>query len=66
VFAGHEGPREVDYWFETTPKLMVALKCTDAEMVNYGGLKLMGEASKWWDPTKASLKTELGEGVPIT
>ncbi|XP_059433794.1 uncharacterized protein LOC132166943 [Corylus avellana] len=66
VFAGHEGPREADYWFETTQKLMVALKRTDAEMVEYGGLKLTREASKWWDPTKANLKGQLGDGVPIT
>jgi hypothetical protein len=66
VFTGHEGPREADSWFETTQKLMLALNCTDAEMVNYGGLKLVGEASKWWDLTKASLKAELVKGVPVT
>jgi hypothetical protein len=54
-FVGHEGHREADSWFETTQKLVVALKCIDVEMVNYGGLKLVGEASKWCEPTKANL-----------
>jgi hypothetical protein len=36
VFTGHEGPREADSWFEATQKLMLALNCTDAEMVIMG------------------------------
>ena len=66
MFAGHEGPREADSWFETIQKLMVALNCIDAKTGNYGGLKLVGQASKWWEPTKANLESELGVGVPIT
>jgi hypothetical protein len=66
VFTGHEGPKDADSWFQATQKLMLALNCMDAEMVNYGSLKLVGEASQWWDPTKASLTAELGERGPIT
>jgi hypothetical protein len=65
VFVGHESRREANYWFETTQKLMVAFKCIDEEMVNYGSLKLVGEASKWWGPIKASLEDELEVGDAI-
>jgi hypothetical protein len=44
---------------------MVTLKCIDEEMINYGGLKLMGDTSKWWGPTKANLKDELCVGDAI-
>jgi hypothetical protein len=66
VFTGHEGPREADSWFQATQKLKLALNCTDAEMVRYEGLKLVGEASQWWDPTMANLQAGLGNGVPVT
>jgi hypothetical protein len=45
---------------------MLALNCIDAKMVNYRGFKLVGEASQWWDPTKASLIAELRERGLIT
>ena len=45
---------------------MLALNCTDAKMVRYGGLKLVSEASKWWDSTKVGLEAKLGWGVLVT
>jgi hypothetical protein len=37
---------------------MLALKCTDEEVVNYRSLKLMNETSKWLGPTKAGLEDD--------
>jgi hypothetical protein len=66
TFDGIAGPIAADHWLNGIQRLMVALKCTDEQKVNYAGLKLTGEAEYWWMSKQAMLILELGEDVPIT
>ncbi|KAL0007386.1 hypothetical protein SO802_008888 [Lithocarpus litseifolius] len=66
TFDGELDPMAVENWLLKMKKLLRALKCTDAEKVEYATFALQGSAERWWSSTEKLLRMELGRDTPIT
>lgn len=66
TFDGSQGLIKVDIWISDLQELLEMLDCTDKQKVKYVGLKLSGEALRWWKAKKQLLAMKLGQDVLIT
>jgi len=57
-FEGIEGPNAAEALLTNIDVLYNTLGCTDKQRVRYIGLKLTGEAGRWWTTRKVLLGDE--------
>jgi hypothetical protein len=55
TFEGIEGPNVAEAWLTNIKVLFNTLGCTNEQRFRYIGLKLTGEASRWWTSRKVLL-----------
>jgi hypothetical protein len=55
LFDGTQGPLVAEAWIADIQLLHVILGCTDEQKVRYTGLRITGEAARWWKSKKELL-----------
>jgi hypothetical protein len=63
TFEGIEGPNVAEAWLTNIDVLFNIIDCTNKQRVQYIGLKLIGEASRWWTSRKVLLTEPPNETV---